>query len=252
MISQASAARSGPDGFHELGQIAAIDELRHQEMRAADASRIGRPHDIGVIQPANRPAFVGEAGDRFRIAERLFRDEFDGNGAAEPNMRGLVDRAHAAGADLLAKFVVGQRSASGRRASGRGIYCRMLRRAFNDGSRPIDGRNAQRESPHRRLQSERRRTWGFNLPGVRVWVGRTGRRGVSRRSDHRRNNCRELSGSTKIRQANIGQTSGWRAFPAGRFGRVLTVATNRLLAILHTGALQCGRCDLATATRRWR
>ena len=89
--------------------------------------------------------------------ERFFGDELDGNRAAEPGMHGLVNRSHAAGADLLAEFVARQRllrMASDRHPKQRRVFIgqdrRNIRRATQRTSwRLIDGDGGTFEHPNR-------------------------------------------------------------------------------------------------------
>ena len=62
--------------------------------------------NAGMIQRRGGAGFAEEAFERLRIAARVFREKLQGDAAAEFDVFGFVDDAHAAAADLAEDFVV--------------------------------------------------------------------------------------------------------------------------------------------------
>ena len=102
---RAAQRRAGGD---ELLQVDAVDELHHQEMDAAGLARVVGPHDVRMVQPADRLHLATEAADRLGIVQVAVGKDLEGDGLIEIDLPGLVDDAHAAVAQFLQQFVVAQ------------------------------------------------------------------------------------------------------------------------------------------------
>ena len=63
--------------------------------------------DVGVIDRRGRARFLKEASLRVGVAHELRREELERHEAAKPEVLGLVDHTHAAGADLGDDAIVG-------------------------------------------------------------------------------------------------------------------------------------------------
>ena len=92
----------------ELLQIDAIDVLHRQEMDPAGLARVVGPHDVRMIQPADRLHLATEAADGLGIVQVAVGQDLQGHDLVEVDLPGLVDDAHAAVADFLQQFVVAQ------------------------------------------------------------------------------------------------------------------------------------------------
>ena len=94
--------------MHETGQVGAVDELHHQEMKVASLLGIVGRHDVGM---------QGQAGGRLDLAPEPFHqglvpqevpaNDFQGDRAVHQPMLGEIDRAHAADSQPLLDPVAG-------------------------------------------------------------------------------------------------------------------------------------------------
>ena len=78
--------------------------------------------DVGMVQAGDGTRFPLESLTRFGIAGDMRGQDFDGNGAIEPGISGLVDLSHPAFADFLGDFVMGDRLAYQRSLQDRGKF----------------------------------------------------------------------------------------------------------------------------------
>ena len=66
-------------------------------------------HDVSVdSQSRELTKFATESGDRPLVLQQLGRQHLDGHDAVHLGVDGLVDRAHAAGTELLQELVLAQ------------------------------------------------------------------------------------------------------------------------------------------------
>lgn len=57
------------------------------------------PHDMGVVEAGGQPGFLLKTGDERGLIVVVGVQHFDGDGAAEPRVDGLIDACHAAVAE---------------------------------------------------------------------------------------------------------------------------------------------------------
>ena len=108
-------------------QRLAFEEFHHEEGVALIFADIVDGADVGIVQRGGGAGFAAEAFQSLRIAGSLIREKFDGHGAAEADVFGFVDDAHAATADFFDDAVVGNRASDHRRfAHERRILLRFL------------------------------------------------------------------------------------------------------------------------------
>ena len=103
--SHASAAGSGPC-LDELAKVLAFDVFHRQEMDGAGLVGVVDKDDIGVRQAGGGAALAPEALDGLRTVHVFGANDLEGDEAVEDAVMGLVDRAHAAGADAVQQQVL--------------------------------------------------------------------------------------------------------------------------------------------------
>ena len=91
----------------QAGKIAAFDEGHGDELDAADVAQIVYAEDVLLRDLAGQQELLFEALHGLRIGGQLGTDEFEGDGAAEFVVVGLVDGAHAAFAEQGLDAVAG-------------------------------------------------------------------------------------------------------------------------------------------------
>ena len=84
----------------------ALDELHGIVADLAVLADLEDRHDVGVVELRRRPRLAAEAGQRLEVLRDLPGQDLQGHAAAEGDLLGLVDHAHAAPADLAEDPVV--------------------------------------------------------------------------------------------------------------------------------------------------
>ena len=161
-----------------LRQALAFDELHRVEVDAAIGTDGVDRHDVGVVQLAGRAGFVAEACQAALIEHRREGQHLQGHAAAERDLLGFVDDAHAAAADLADDAEVAQRAGCWMLDVG----CRRKRLAVASWMCGV-GRPAHRQSQETRAQqsqetraqrwSWRSRTGNIRTPSALAWRAAT-------------------------------------------------------------------------------
>ena len=81
------------------GERLAFEILHHQEVGVTLLADVMERADVRMVQAGDRLRLTLEALSEIRIVGDMRREHLDGDGALEPRVGGLVDLAHAAGAD---------------------------------------------------------------------------------------------------------------------------------------------------------
>ena len=84
----------------------ALDELHGVEDDLAVLAHLEDRHDIGVVQPRRGPRLAAEPLQRLAVLGHDAGQDLERDPAAERDLLGLVDHAHAAAADLADDPVV--------------------------------------------------------------------------------------------------------------------------------------------------
>src|SRR3989304_1455096 len=82
-----------------------------------------------MIERGEHFGFALEAGQAFGVAGEFFRQDFDGYVAVEFGVVGLIDVAHAAGADVGGDFTGAEFGAGSEHSIVRGVYSASRRTA---------------------------------------------------------------------------------------------------------------------------
>jgi hypothetical protein len=82
-------------------QSAALDQLHHQEVRAALVVEVVDGRDVGVVEPREGERLQAEALARGLVRQGARRQHLERHVAVQPFVVGAVDHAHAAGPDHL-------------------------------------------------------------------------------------------------------------------------------------------------------
>lgn len=85
-----------------------MEELHHQELGALDLSGVGGPHDVGMVEAADGLHLALESGHRPCVRHPPAGQDLQGHLPSQAAVQGLIDRSHAAAAQLLQELVVGQ------------------------------------------------------------------------------------------------------------------------------------------------
>ena len=91
---------------HVVLQRPAFHQLHHDELLAVVLADVEDGADRRMIQRAGETGFTSEPLDGACLLEERWRQEFDGDPAAEPRVFGAIDDAHAAAAELVEDAVV--------------------------------------------------------------------------------------------------------------------------------------------------
>ena len=90
----------------ERREVAAVDELHDEILDVAGLARVVGGDDVRMLEPGGGVHFALEALDGRFVFHRGGRHHLQRDDALHPPMLGLVDLAHAAGADLGEDHVV--------------------------------------------------------------------------------------------------------------------------------------------------
>ena len=93
---------------HEAGQVDPIDEFHHQEMDPAGLAGVGGPHDVMVIQAADRLHLPLEPGHGPAVRRRLGGEDLDRELLLQQGMEGPVDPTPSPLPDLLHDPILAQ------------------------------------------------------------------------------------------------------------------------------------------------
>ena len=108
LLGQACRLPRRPRGSVELlVEAAARDELQLEESQALRLTDVVDLHDMWVLEPRHRLGLGEEAGGGLGRGIGAGQDHFQGAGAVEPGLAGLVNDAHAAAAQLARDLVAG-------------------------------------------------------------------------------------------------------------------------------------------------
>jgi hypothetical protein len=110
-----SGLRVAAEGGEDFGHAAAFDELHGVIVDAALATDCVDRNDVGVLEGRGGASFVLEAGKLALVEHGGERENLEGDTAAERELLGFVDHAHAAAADLAEDTEVAERSSFGLR-----------------------------------------------------------------------------------------------------------------------------------------
>src|ERR1700735_1160186 len=91
-----------------------LSGLHHDERPAFMLINIVDRADVGMIQRRSCPRFTVESFECLPVFGGIFRQEFQGDAAAQPCILAAIHHAHAATAELLKYAVVGKRLADHR------------------------------------------------------------------------------------------------------------------------------------------
>ena len=86
----------------------ALDELHDVIRRVFLLAHAEDRHDVGVVQLGRGPGLALESPALLGVSERLRRQDLERDVAAQRDLLGLVDDAHAAAADLAENAIVAQ------------------------------------------------------------------------------------------------------------------------------------------------
>ena len=101
--------RGGDRPLHQsFTQGLALEQLADQKCGSLIGPEVVDGHDVGVGQRGDGLGFALEAGQAVGVFRDLGRQDLDGDDAVEVGVAGLVDLAHASGADDLEDLVVTQ------------------------------------------------------------------------------------------------------------------------------------------------
>ncbi len=91
--------------LQSVGEGVPFDVLHDHEVDAVLAADVVKSADVGVIQAGDGTGFSLESLPDFGMAGYVRRKDFDGDGAIEPGVFGLVDFTHATCTERCEDFV---------------------------------------------------------------------------------------------------------------------------------------------------
>ena len=91
---------------HEFFQRLAVDVLHHEEEHIFDFIDFVDRADVRMIDGGRGASFSQEPGAGFLVADEIGGERFDGDGAMELCILGLVDHTHPAFSNFLGYAVV--------------------------------------------------------------------------------------------------------------------------------------------------
>jgi hypothetical protein len=94
-----------PTALDDLRQVHPINVFHDEEVRPLVAAGVHGPNNVGMLELAHGLHFPIEAGYQLRILHGGGREDFKGHELVEFRVQGLVDRTHAAMAQLFQKPV---------------------------------------------------------------------------------------------------------------------------------------------------
>jgi len=129
--------RSNPDSFlpseraglDALAQRLALEQLHHSDGHVVHDGQLVDGNDAGVGERRDRAGFGFEPPAHLRVGRDVRGHDFDGHLACQAGIPGAVDLAHAAGADRLDDFVLGDAGAFGEDhndCGSRSVDCRLV------------------------------------------------------------------------------------------------------------------------------
>ena len=86
----------------------AFEQLHHKKCFPFKFLNVVNRADVGMIQGGGGAGFAAEALEGLRILAQLLREEFEGDAAAQLEVFGGVDDAHAAATELFKNAVVSE------------------------------------------------------------------------------------------------------------------------------------------------
>ena len=96
---------------NQVDQRFAGDVLHHHELGVAFGDDVVNGDDVGMIQRGSGLRFLDEAAAALRIAGARGGQNLDRDEAVEAGVLGLVDLAHASGAEFFQKLILENSSA---------------------------------------------------------------------------------------------------------------------------------------------
>ena len=140
--SVSSFERPGPE---PVPQSLAVEQLHRDEGLALVLVDVVDRADVGVLERGGRACLTLQPLERLSVARQLFGQELERHAAAQFQILGLVDDAHAAAAQLRNHAVVGDRLADHRAARcATNSFCFPIasaRIAANSGSLRIESKS---------------------------------------------------------------------------------------------------------------
>ena len=100
------AYRHGAEAADDLRQVEPLDVFHHEHRRAVDLPGVVGADDVVMVQLADGLHLAFEAGDRPRVLRAARRKHLERDHPIELGVQGLVDRAHAAVAQLLDQLIL--------------------------------------------------------------------------------------------------------------------------------------------------
>lgn len=87
----------------------AFDVLHEEVVEAAGGlTEVENADDVGVVQPGEGTGFAEEAFGEGGVVGEIGGEDFDGDGAIEPDLFGEIDGSHTSGTEKLNEFQVGE------------------------------------------------------------------------------------------------------------------------------------------------
>ena len=97
-----------PPGLLDLAQVAAVHEFHHQVMQRARLPEIMHGDDVRMVQAGQGAGFAVEPLGKAGVACCGRRQDLQRHQPVQGRLPGLIDRAHAALADELKDFELGE------------------------------------------------------------------------------------------------------------------------------------------------
>ena len=106
--------KRAPGPLEACGERLAIEVLHHEVIDVAVAADVVHHADVRMGERGYGARLTLEAQASFGICGEILRQHFDGDRPIEPRVAGLVDLAHAAGAERRLKLIRAETSTSGK------------------------------------------------------------------------------------------------------------------------------------------
>ena len=88
-----------------VGEVRPVDELHRQVVGIVDLVPLVQGDDVGVVEPGGVAGLAAEAFEGAGVVEEAGGKHLESNDAAEADVHGLVDGAHAASGDVRQHLV---------------------------------------------------------------------------------------------------------------------------------------------------
>src|SRR5882672_7864408 len=84
-----------------LAESFAVDELHGDERPMKLLANIVDGADTGMVEGGSGMGFAAKAFESLRVLQHVIRQKFQGDGAVEAGVQGLVDHTHSASTEFL-------------------------------------------------------------------------------------------------------------------------------------------------------